>query len=65
MSLNLVNTGQAAGDGSGDPARTAFQKINSNFLYLETLLNNAAAPIEKNTILMRTWWLISLIMWLD
>jgi hypothetical protein len=47
MSLNLVNTGQAAGDGSGDPARTAFQKINSNFLYLETLLNNAAAPIEK------------------
>jgi parallel beta-helix repeat protein len=29
MALNLVNIGAAAGDGTGDPARTAFGKVNA------------------------------------
>src|SRR5689334_3345107 len=39
MALQLVNIGAVPLDGTGDPARTAFGKINSNF-----------AEITKNTI---------------
>ena len=31
MTQQIINVGSAANDGSGDPLRTAFQKINSNF----------------------------------
>jgi hypothetical protein len=31
MAISLVNIGTYAGDGTGDPIRTAFQKINDNF----------------------------------
>ena len=34
MALQLVNVGQTADDGQGDPLRTAYQKINSNFIEL-------------------------------
>jgi hypothetical protein len=37
-SQQVVNVGAAANDGTGDPARTAFQKINSNFTDLYTFL---------------------------
>jgi len=35
MAISNVNIGSGANDGSGDPLRTAFQKINDNLWYLE------------------------------
>jgi hypothetical protein len=32
--INLVNTGIAANDGTGDTIRSAFQTVNNNFSYL-------------------------------
>lgn len=34
MSLQTINLGNYANDGTGDDLRTAFQKVNDNFLYL-------------------------------
>ena len=31
MTQQVINIGTSANDGSGDPLRTAFDKINSNF----------------------------------
>jgi hypothetical protein len=35
MAIQLVNVGVLPNDGEGDPLRTAFQKINNNFTYLQ------------------------------
>lgn len=35
MAIQLVNVGTLPNDGEGDPLRTAFQKINNNFTYLQ------------------------------
>lgn len=34
MTQQIINIGNAPGDGSGDPLRTAFNKINQNFTEL-------------------------------
>lgn len=39
----LVNVGAAPNDGQGDPARTAFQKINDNFTQAATNINNVTS----------------------
>jgi hypothetical protein len=36
MTQQVINVGTTAGDGTGDPGRTAFQKVNSNFTELYT-----------------------------
>ena len=41
MSIANVNIGAAANDGTGDPLRSAFRKINQNFANLEALTGNA------------------------
>jgi hypothetical protein len=38
MSQQTINIGTTANDHTGDPLRTAFQKINSNFTELYSLL---------------------------
>lgn len=43
MALTPVNIGATANDGTGDPLRTAFQKVNANEVYLETLALGAGA----------------------
>ena len=35
MAIELVDVGTEPNDATGDPLRTAFQKINNNFLYLQ------------------------------
>ncbi len=35
MAIQLVNVGGLPNDGEGDPLRTAFQKINNNFIYMQ------------------------------
>lgn len=37
MTQQIINIGSAANDGTGDPLRTAFNKINTNFTELYTL----------------------------
>ena len=34
MSQEIIETGETPNDGSGDPLRTAFDKINNNFANL-------------------------------
>jgi len=43
VALTPVNIGATANDGTGDPLRTAFQKVNANEVYLETLALGAGA----------------------
>lgn len=43
MTQQTIQTGAAANDGTGDPLRTAAQKINANFSELYGLLSGAAA----------------------
>lgn len=50
MAIQLVNIGALPNDGTGDPLRTAFQKINNNFIYLErTSTNITNAVTTDNT----------------
>ncbi|EIR6160636.1 phage tail protein, partial [Acinetobacter baumannii] len=48
MTKQVINVGSAANDGSGTPARTAFQYINANFTELYDFLtgstNGATIP---------------------
>ena len=36
MSLQIINTGSYANDGTGDPLQTSFNKVNTNFVNLTT-----------------------------
>ncbi len=48
MAIQLVNVGGLPNDGEGDPLRTAFQKINNNFTYLQQTSTNIAKAITLN-----------------
>jgi hypothetical protein len=43
MAQQIINTGAAANDGSGDPLRTAFTETNNNFTEIYT-----AGPVGSN-----------------
>lgn len=45
MAIELVNVGLSPNDGEGDPLRTAFQKINNNFIYLQQTASNIASAV--------------------
>ena len=50
LSTNLVNTGTSANSGTGDPARSAFQKINTNLFGLDSRLDRVPSlPLLKGT----------------
>jgi hypothetical protein len=38
--VQTINVGTSANDHSGDPLRTAFQKVNSNFTYLDNAISD-------------------------
>jgi hypothetical protein len=48
MAVTLINLGNYANDGTGDDLRTAFEKINANFSFLElekvSVFGNTVAP---------------------
>lgn len=50
MAKQLVNIGSTANDGTGDPLRTSFTKINENFTELYTKLGNGNVEINANQI---------------
>lgn len=43
MTIELINVGSLPNDGTGDPLRVAFEKINNNFLYVNNS-GSAATP---------------------
>lgn len=45
MAIQLVNIGAAPNDGEGDPLRTAFQKINNNFVYIQQTATSIADAV--------------------
>jgi hypothetical protein len=44
MPLQTINTGASANDGTGDPLRTAFDKVNDNFLAVSGGVFNVKDP---------------------
>lgn len=50
MSLQTINLGNYANDGTGDDLRTAFEKVNSNFNNLETVADNIANGVNLGSI---------------
>lgn len=49
MSQQTINIGVNPGDGSGDPLRVSFIKINGNFTELYSLIGNLTASIASLT----------------
>lgn len=61
MSLQLINIGQAANDGTGDELRAAFQKININFLEIhpdcliyDSIISQSESDAPTNIIIKNT-----------
>ena len=50
MSITAVNIGSAANDGTGDPLRTAFQKLNANDAYLESIAGGGEVLTENQRL---------------
>lgn len=49
MAIQTINIGNNANDGSGDPARTAFNKTNQNFVELYTYLGDGSTLNKLGT----------------
>lgn len=45
MAIEIIDVGSTANDGTGDPLRTAFQKINNNFAFIQTASSNLAEAV--------------------
>jgi hypothetical protein len=45
MAIQLVNVGTLPNDGEGDPLRVAFQKINNNFVQMQSVGTNIAQSV--------------------
>jgi len=48
MAIQLVNVGGLPNDGEGDPLRTAFQKINNNFILMQQTNSQIASAVTLN-----------------
>jgi hypothetical protein len=48
MPIQLVNTGALPNDGEGDPLRTAFTKINNNFVFMQQTSTLIASAVTLN-----------------
>jgi hypothetical protein len=46
MAKQIINTGQTANDKTGDPLRTAFEKINNNFDELYQSVSNLSVGTD-------------------
>ncbi len=45
MAIEIIDVGNVANDGTGDPLRTAFQKVNNNFAYIQLSSSNIADAV--------------------
>ena len=56
MAIQLVNIGVLPNDGEGDPLRTAFQKINNNFVFLQQTSSNIASAVTLDDTADQVIW---------
>ena len=56
MAIQLVNIGVLPNDGEGDPLRTAFQKINNNFVFLQQTSSNIASAVTLDDTAEQVIW---------
>jgi hypothetical protein len=56
MAIQLVNIGVLPNDGEGDPLRTAFQKINNNFVFLQQTSSNIASAVTLDDTVEQVIW---------
>jgi len=56
MAIQLVNVGTLPNDGEGDPLRTAFQKINNNFVYLQQTSSTIASAVTLDNTPEQVIW---------
>jgi len=56
MAIQLVNTGALPNDGEGDPLRTAFQKINNNFVFMQQTSTNIASAVTSSDLPDQSIW---------
>lgn len=45
MAIEIIDVGNVANDGTGDPLRTAFQKVNNNFAFMQLASSNIADAV--------------------
>lgn len=50
MPIQLINIGALPNDGTGDPLRTAFQKINNNFIYLQRTSTDITSAVTTSDV---------------
>ena len=51
MAIQSINIGSIANDGTGDDLREAFNKVNANFIDLDTKLSTAEGDITEDRAL--------------
>ena len=56
MAIELVNVGTNPNDGEGDPLRTAFQKINNNFVYLQQTSTSITSAVTLDDAAEQVIW---------
>lgn len=56
MAIQLVNTGALPNDGEGDPLRTAFQKINNNFIFMQQASTQITSSVTLNNAPNQSIW---------
>lgn len=56
MAIELVNIGANPNDGEGDPLRTAFSKINNNFVWMQQTSTEVASSVTLDDAANQVIW---------
>lgn len=56
MAIEIIDVGTEANDGTGDPLRTAFQKVNNNFAYIQQTSSNIAEAVTMDDTTDQVIW---------
>lgn len=56
MAIELVNIGANPNDGEGDPLRTAFSKINNNFVWMQQTATDISSTVTLNDTTNQVVW---------
>lgn len=56
MAIEIIDVGTEANDGTGDPLRTAFQKVNNNFAFIQQTSSNIAEAVTLDDTADQVVW---------
>ncbi len=56
MAIELVNIGASPNDGEGDPLRTAFSKINNNFVWMQQTSTDISSAVTLDDTANQVIW---------